>query len=144
MNQPVAFISALPSDCTFAPLIAAFFYYFFLLSFSLPVNNKLVSFFIFLQINCPFLDENQVEKWTKNRCLFFFSFLYFFIFFSFFLFIFFSFIFFIIFSFFSILFTFFFFFAIKLVERPKRIYKFSCTITKGLLSNPRKLHHKTC
>ena len=39
----------------------------FLLSFSLPVNNKLVSFFIFLQINCPFLDENQAEKWTKNR-----------------------------------------------------------------------------
>ena len=39
----------------------------FLLSFTLPANNKLVSFFIFLQINCPFLDENQAEKWTKNR-----------------------------------------------------------------------------
>ena len=45
--------------CIFLPL--------FLLSFSLHVNNKLVSFFIFLQINCPFLDENQAEKWTKNR-----------------------------------------------------------------------------
>ena len=30
------------------------------------------------------------------------------------------------------------------VDRPKRIHKFNCTITKGLLSNPRKLHHKTC
>ena len=30
------------------------------------------------------------------------------------------------------------------LTRPKRIYKFNCTITKGLLSNPRKLHHKTC
>ena len=39
----------------------------FLLSFSLPANNKLVSFFIFLYINYAFLDENQTEKWTKNR-----------------------------------------------------------------------------
>ena len=56
-------------NCTFTPPIAAFFYCFILLSFTLPANNKLVSFFIFLYINCPFLDENQVEKWTKNRFL---------------------------------------------------------------------------
>ena len=31
-----------------------------------------------------------------------------------------------------------------LLTRPKRIHKFNCTITKGLLYNPRKLHHKTC
>ena len=45
--------------CIFLPL--------FLLSFSLPANNKLVSFFIFMHINYSFLDENQTEKWTKNR-----------------------------------------------------------------------------
>ena len=39
----------------------------FLLSFSLPVNKKLVSFFIFLRIYCPFFNENQEEKWTQNR-----------------------------------------------------------------------------
>ena len=41
----------------------------FLLSFSLPANNKLVSFFIFLHINYSFSDKNQTEKWTKNRRL---------------------------------------------------------------------------
>ena len=45
--------------CIFLPL--------FLLSFSLPANNKLGCFFIFLHINYSFLDENQTEKWTKNR-----------------------------------------------------------------------------
>ena len=39
----------------------------FLLSFSFPANEKLVSFFIFLYINYSFLDENQTEKWTKKR-----------------------------------------------------------------------------
>ena len=28
-----------------------------------------MSFFIFLYINYSFLDENQTEKWTKNRLL---------------------------------------------------------------------------
>ena len=60
--QPVAFISAL--------LLTAFLSTFcciFLLSFSLPANDKLVSFFIFLYINYLFLDEKQTEKWTKKR-----------------------------------------------------------------------------
>ena len=39
----------------------------FLLSSILPANKKWVSFFIFLQSNCPLLYENQAEKWTKNR-----------------------------------------------------------------------------
>ena len=39
----------------------------FLLSFSIPANDKLVSFFIFLYINYSFLTENQTEKWTKKR-----------------------------------------------------------------------------
>ena len=39
----------------------------FLLSFSTPTNDKLVSFFIFLYINYSFLTENQTEKWTKKR-----------------------------------------------------------------------------
>ena len=40
MNQPVAFISALPFDCTFTPLIAAFFYrFFFFLSLFLLITN---------------------------------------------------------------------------------------------------------
>ena len=39
----------------------------FLLSFSSPVNDTLVSFFIFLHNNYSFLNEKQTEKWTKNR-----------------------------------------------------------------------------
>ena len=39
----------------------------FLLSFSLPANDKLVSFFIFLHNNYSFLNEKQTEKWTKKR-----------------------------------------------------------------------------
>ena len=39
----------------------------FLLSFSFPAKDKLVSFFIFLYINYSFLTENQTEKWTKKR-----------------------------------------------------------------------------
>ena len=38
----------------------------FLLSLSIPANDKLVSFFIFLYINYSFLTENQTEKWTKK------------------------------------------------------------------------------
>ena len=36
------------------------------------------------------------------------------------------------------------FFMALVLTRPKRVHKFNCTITKGLLSNPWKLHHKTC
>ena len=39
----------------------------FLLSFSYPANDELVSFFIILYINYSFLDENKTEKWTKKR-----------------------------------------------------------------------------
>ena len=67
INQPVAFISALPFELHFYSTNCCIFLLLFLLSFTLPANNKLVNFFIFLQINCPFLDENKVEKWTKNR-----------------------------------------------------------------------------
>ena len=63
MTQPVAFISALSIDCIFLSTYCCIF----LLSFFLPANDKLVSFFIFLYINYSFLDENQTEKWTKNR-----------------------------------------------------------------------------
>ena len=41
--------------------------HFFLLSFSFPENDKLVSFFIILYINYSILDENKIEKWTKKR-----------------------------------------------------------------------------
>ena len=39
----------------------------FLLSFSFPTNDELVSFFIILYINYSFLTENQTKKWTKKR-----------------------------------------------------------------------------
>ena len=54
MSQLVAFISALPLTA-FLPTYCCIF----LLSLSLPANDKLVSFFIFLYINYSFLDENQ-------------------------------------------------------------------------------------
>ena len=41
----------------------------FILSFSFPVNDKLVSFFIFLHNNYSFLIEKQTEKWTKKILL---------------------------------------------------------------------------
>ena len=53
--------------CHSIALLLHLLLHFFLLSFSLPANNKFVSFFIFLHINYSFLDENQSEKWTKNR-----------------------------------------------------------------------------
>ena len=39
----------------------------FLLSFSFPANDELVSFFIILYINYSFFEENKTEKWTKKR-----------------------------------------------------------------------------
>ena len=62
MSQLVAFISVL-SLTAFLPTYC----YIFLLSFSFPANDKLVSFFIILYINYSILTENQTEKWTKNR-----------------------------------------------------------------------------
>ena len=62
ITQPVAFISAL--------LLTAFLSTYcciFLLSFSLPANDKLVSFFIILYIHYSILTKNQTEKWTKKR-----------------------------------------------------------------------------
>ena len=67
INQPAALISSLPFQLHFYFTNCCIFQLLFLLSFTLPANNKLVSFLIFLQINYPFLDENQAEKWTKNR-----------------------------------------------------------------------------
>ena len=67
INQPVASISALPFELHFYSTYCCIFLLLFLLSFSLPANNKLVTFFIFLHINYSFLDENQTEKWIKNR-----------------------------------------------------------------------------
>ena len=50
-------------------LTAFFFIYcfIFLLSFSFPINDTWVSFFIFLHNNYSFLNEKQTEKWTKKR-----------------------------------------------------------------------------
>ena len=62
MSQLVDFISALPLTAFLSTYCCIF-----LLSFSLPANDKLVSFFIFLYINYLILDENQTEKWTKKR-----------------------------------------------------------------------------
>ena len=53
INQLLSFLLC-HLNCTFTPPIAAFFYCFVLLFFTLPANNKLVSFFIFMYINCPF------------------------------------------------------------------------------------------
>ena len=62
MSQPVAFISALPLTAFLSTYCCIF-----LLSFSFPANDELVSFFIILYINYSFLDENKTEKWTKKR-----------------------------------------------------------------------------
>ena len=62
--------TAQPIALTSAPLLTAFLFTYcciFLLSFSFPVNNTLVSFFIFLHNNYLFLNEKQTEKWTKKR-----------------------------------------------------------------------------
>ena len=62
MSQLFASISASIIDCIFIHLLLHFPSF-----LSLLVNDKLVSFFIFLYINYSFLDENQTEKWTKKR-----------------------------------------------------------------------------
>ena len=67
INQPVVFIFSLPFELHFYSTNCYIFLLLFLLSSTLPANNKLVSFFIFLHINYSFSDENQTEKWIKNR-----------------------------------------------------------------------------
>ena len=62
MSQLIALISASTIDCILSTYCCIF-----LLSFSIPANDKLVSFFIFLYINYSILTENQTEKWTKKR-----------------------------------------------------------------------------
>ena len=62
MSKPVVFISALPLTAFLSTYCCIF-----LLSFSFPANDELVSFFIILYINYSFLDENKTEKWTKKR-----------------------------------------------------------------------------
>ena len=62
MSQLVVLISAL-----LLTVFLSTYCCIFLLSFSLPANDRLVSFFIILYINYSILTENQIEKWTKNR-----------------------------------------------------------------------------
>ena len=52
---PCHFLHFYSSNCCIFLLL-------FLLSFTFPANNKLVSFFIFLHINYSFLYENRTEK----------------------------------------------------------------------------------
>ena len=61
MSQLVAIVSALPLTAFLSTYCCLF-----LLSFSFPAIDELVSFFIILYINYSFSDENQTEKWTKN------------------------------------------------------------------------------
>ena len=59
-----------PSDFLYALFLTAFLSTYcciFLLSFSFPVNDTWVSFFIFLHNNYSYLNEKQTEKWTKKR-----------------------------------------------------------------------------
>ena len=62
MSQLVASIFASIIDCIFIHLLLKFSSF-----FHFPANDNFVSFFIFLYSNCLILDENQTEKWTKNR-----------------------------------------------------------------------------
>ena len=62
LTQPSDFISAL-----FLTAFLSTYCCIFLLSFSFPVNDSLVSFFIFLHNNYSYLNEKRTEKWTKKR-----------------------------------------------------------------------------
>ena len=54
INQPVSFVFVLPIELHFYSTNCCIFLLLFLLSSTLPANNKLVSFFIFLHINYSF------------------------------------------------------------------------------------------
>ena len=62
LTQPSDFLSAL-----FLTAFLSTYCCIFLLSFSFPVNDTWVSFFIFLHNNYSYLNEKQTEKWTKKR-----------------------------------------------------------------------------
>ena len=62
LTQPSYFISAL-----FLTAFLSTYCCIFLLSFSFPANDNLVSFCIILYINYSILTENKTEKWTKKR-----------------------------------------------------------------------------
>ena len=58
------------SDFNSALFLTAFlstYCYIFLLSFSFPANDNLVSFCMILYINYSNITENKTEKWTKKR-----------------------------------------------------------------------------
>ena len=65
LTQPSDFISAL-----FLTAFLSTYCCIFLLSFSFPANDNLVSFCIILYINYPIITENKIEKWTKNEMTF--------------------------------------------------------------------------
>ena len=62
LTQPSDFISAL-----FLTAFLSTYCCIFLLSFSFPANDNLVSFCIIMYINYSILTENKTEKWTKKR-----------------------------------------------------------------------------
>ena len=64
LTQPSDFISAL-----FLTAFLSTYCCVFILSFSFPANDNLVSFCIILYINYSILTENKTEKWTKKRRL---------------------------------------------------------------------------
>ena len=63
LTQPFDFIAAL----FFLTAFLSTYCCIFLLSFSFPVNDNLVSFCMILYINYSNITENKTEKWTKKR-----------------------------------------------------------------------------
>ena len=62
LTQPFDFISAL-----FLTAFLSTYCCIFLLSFSFPANDNLVSFCVILHINYSILTKNKTEIWTKKR-----------------------------------------------------------------------------
>ena len=62
LTQPSDFISAL-----FLTAFLSTYCCVFILSFSFPANDNLVSFCIILYINYSIITEKKTEKWTKKR-----------------------------------------------------------------------------
>ena len=62
LTQPFDFISALSLTAFLSTYCCIF-----LLSFSFPANDNLVSFCMILYINYSILTKNKTEKWTKKR-----------------------------------------------------------------------------
>ena len=62
LTQPFAFIFAF-----FFTAFLSTYCYIFLLPFSFPANDNLVSFCMILYIKYSILTKNKTEKWTKKR-----------------------------------------------------------------------------